>query len=70
VSKGGSTVPQKERETTMEKVDLLESLIVERLKEVASRCSPGNSWVLGTNNNTPEMIAKEVVALIKSIDYK
>lgn len=54
----------------MEKVDLLESLIVERLKEVASRCSPGNSWVLGTNNNTPEMIAKEVVALIKSIDYK
>ena len=70
MSKGGSTVPQKERETTMEKVDLLESLIVERLKEVASRCSPGNSWVLGTNNNTPEMIAKEVVALIKSIDYK
>jgi len=47
--------------------DTLEGPIVERLKHIASRCTPGNAWVLNENNNTPEMIAKEVVALIKEL---
>ena len=61
---------EKESEIEMEKVGQLESLIAERLKEIARGCSAGNSWILNENNNVPERIAKITVDLIKEISYK
>jgi len=46
----------------------LEALITNAIKEKANKFTPGNNWIVGTNNRVPEMIAKICIDTVKGYD--